>query len=110
MSDDEHQIPGVTLYFKTSSIGKPGGPGEAFRVHVELDAVVNNEAVWETVAQRFKTGLRIYTQADFQEDVMAVMQKKAKEHVARIAELEKELAKYKAPLESFGAALRGKAT
>jgi len=122
MSNDEDRLPGITFNFKSSSLAKPEGVKEKFRVHLHLDAIVSNEELWRVIEQRFKDGYHIYTQKDFHEDVIDVMRKKAKDHSARIEQLEKDLEKeraartkaerevekYKTPLESFGVALQGK--
>lgn len=122
MSNEEDRVPGVTLWFKSSSIGKPGGPTEQYRVHLQLDAVVTSEALWQAIEQRLKDGLRIYTQLDFHEEVISVMGKKSRDLVGRIAQLEKDLAterlarqkaeldveKYKTPLQEFVDIMEGR--
>lgn len=116
----EEQVPGVTLHFKHSAFMKPHGD-EKFRVELVLDCSVRNEELWRTVETKFKEGFRVFTNEDFHVEVLNVVRQDYHALEARLAQAERELRqekdrreqleaeveRYKAPLASFGAALRG---
>lgn len=91
MTNEEEQVPGVTFWFKGSSLGRPGGPNEKYRVDLHLDAAVVNEELWNAITQKFKDGFRIYTQNDFHSEVIDVMRQKSKDLEAKLALAEKTL-------------------
>lgn len=121
MSDKhEEQVAGVTLHFKSSSLVKPQGD-EKFRVDLVLDCSVRDEELWRGVEKKFKEGYRVFTSEDFHMEVLDVVRQDYKTLESRLLhaerelrkekdhreQLEAELAKYKEPLATFGAALRG---
>ncbi len=69
IDEAEEQLPGVTLYFKTSQVQTPVAK-ELFRVHLVLDAVVNDEETWKNVERQFIDGLRVYTTNTLTAEVM----------------------------------------
>lgn len=116
-SKEEEQVPGVTFWFKGSSLGRPGGPNEKYRVDLHLDAAVVDEGLWTAISQKFKDGFRIYTQNDFHGEVIDVMRKKNKELEDQLVVSAKTLASERAErtrleqelsrLTALGRGLRG---
>lgn len=112
-NEHEEQVPGVTLFFKRSSFGKPQAD-EKFRIELTLDCSVRDETLWPVVEEKFKAGLRVFTREDFHMEVMDVLREKLMVTEGKLAASERELrqtrdelAKYKEPLTAFGRALRG---
>ena len=121
MADEhEEQVPGVTFWLVSSSMGASQG-NEKYRVRLSLDCAVNDEDLWKEVERKFREGFRIHTVPDFHVEVIDVMRadlKAAREknqilerQVAqeqdRRAQVERELESYRAPLGALGRALRG---
>lgn len=124
---DKHEeaVPGVTLWYTSSSLVGTATVDEKgqrhLRVRLQLDCDISDEELWKIVEQKFKDGFRVFTVPDFHVEVIDVLRSALKElkdknillerQVAQEKDsrlqLQRELDQYKAPLSALGRALGG---
>jgi hypothetical protein len=118
MGPHENQVPGVTFHFSRAT--HTGMADGTLHLHLELEATINDEPLWEEVRQKFIEGIRIYKGENFHAAIIDAVRadltdtrheneqlerELRKEKNARML-VEEELAKYKETISRFGSALR----
>lgn len=116
----EEQTPGITFWFSSASRFRVP-TNNKLKAKLQLECEIDDESLWDAIEKRFREGYRVSTAQDFASIVMGALQeghKELEEQVKNLSldltrerekkeALERELARIRNMLGTFGQALRG---
>lgn len=104
MTELKDSLPGVIFYRNSSQVMASSTPGVK-KVKVVLVAEVRDDAVWESVEEKFTAGLKVYTADDFKGEMLNALREDYARLEAEKKRLQLELSTAKATVERMTAAL-----